>query len=103
MNGKSPASGTDWNKVDAHVILPEEYEELPEWTTEMFDAADIRLGGKLVRRGRPDGSGQKISTTIRFDAEVIDAFRATGRGWQTRMNDALRDWLKTHPVAGLGG
>jgi uncharacterized protein (DUF4415 family) len=31
--------------------------------------------------------------TVRFDREVIDAFRATGRGWQTRMNQALREWL----------
>jgi uncharacterized protein (DUF4415 family) len=53
----------------------------------------------MLRPGRPAGSGQKVSTTIRFDTEVIDAFRASGRGWQTRMNDALRDWLKTHSVA----
>ncbi|MBF0176160.1 MAG: BrnA antitoxin family protein [Magnetococcales bacterium] len=53
----------------------------------------------LARRGHPPGSGGKVSTTVRFDAEVISAFRATGRGWQTRMNDALKDWLKTHPPA----
>jgi uncharacterized protein (DUF4415 family) len=47
-------------------------------------------------RGRPAGSGTKEQITVRFDAEVIDAFRAGGNGWQTRMNDALRDWLKTH-------
>jgi hypothetical protein len=28
--------------------------------------------------------------------DVLPAFRATGAGWQTRMNDALRDWLRTH-------
>lgn len=33
------------------------------------------------------------------DAEVVEAFRATGKGWQTRMNAALRDWLKTHSPA----
>lgn len=51
------------------------------------------------RRGRPLGSTadvRKTATTIRFDADVIEAFRATGRGWQTRINDALREWLKTH-------
>jgi uncharacterized protein (DUF4415 family) len=46
------------------------------------------------QRGRPTGS-DKESTTIRFDRDVMAAFRAGGPGWQTRMNAALRDWLKT--------
>ena len=50
------------------------------------------------RRGRPVGS-RKESTTIRFDIDVLDAFRAAGPGWQSRMNDALKDWLKTHMPA----
>lgn len=50
------------------------------------------------RRGRPAGS-EKESTTIRFDRDVLAAFRAAGPGWQTRMNAALRDWLKTHSSA----
>lgn len=48
------------------------------------------------QRGRPAGS-DKESTTIRFDRDVLAAFRAGGPGWQTRMNAALRDWLETHP------
>jgi uncharacterized protein (DUF4415 family) len=47
------------------------------------------------QRGRPAGS-DKESTTIRFDRDVLAAFRAGGPGWQTRMNAALRDWLKSH-------
>ncbi|OYO25705.1 hypothetical protein CD932_26745 [Janthinobacterium sp. PC23-8] len=50
------------------------------------------------RRGRPAGGGSKVSTTIRFDAEIVDAFKATGEGWQTRMNDALKEWLRTRQV-----
>lgn len=96
MSGSKDVLGSDLAKVDAHVIQPEEYEELPEWTDEMFEAADLYRNGKLVQRGRPAGSGKKISTTVRFDADVLAAFRATGKGWQTRMNDALRDWLRTH-------
>ena len=49
-------------------------------------------------RGRPLGSGTKVQLTVRFDADVIRAFRQVGDGWQTRMNDALRDWLTTHRV-----
>ena len=53
------------------------------------------------RRGRPVGSTaatRKFATTIRFDEDVLAAFKATGRGWQTRMNNALKDWLKTHQL-----
>ncbi len=49
-------------------------------------------------RGRPVGSGTKVQLTVRFDADVIDSFKLAGDGWQTRMNDALRDWLRTHRV-----
>jgi hypothetical protein len=39
---------------------------------------------------------------MRYDPEVIEAFRAggKGKGWQTRMNEALKDWLRTHPKKG---
>jgi len=56
-------------------------------------AEEMRAGKRL---GRPPGSN-KESTTIRFDKEVLDAFRASGPGWQTRINAALREWLETHP------
>jgi uncharacterized protein (DUF4415 family) len=51
------------------------------------------------RRGRPAGSTaavRKVSTTIRFDPDVLEGLRATGQGWQTRANDALREWLREH-------
>jgi uncharacterized protein (DUF4415 family) len=48
------------------------------------------------RRGRPPGSSNKEQVAIRFDRDVLAAFRAAGPGWQTRMNAALRDWLESH-------
>jgi uncharacterized protein (DUF4415 family) len=50
---------------------------------EMMDAA-------IVRRGRPSLVSPKISTTIRLDADVLEAFKAGGPGWQSRINEALR-------------
>lgn len=50
----------------------------------------------LVRRGRPLGSGTKTQVTLRLDAEVLAKFKATGDGWQTRINDALKNWVQTH-------
>jgi uncharacterized protein (DUF4415 family) len=53
-------------------------------------------------RGRPVGSVKddaKQAVTVRYSPDVLAAFRATGAGWQTRMNDALREWLSTHSPA----
>jgi uncharacterized protein (DUF4415 family) len=56
------------------------------------------IAANRQRRGRPAGS-DKESTTIRFDRDILTAFKDSGPGWQTRMNAALRDWLKTHSAA----
>jgi uncharacterized protein (DUF4415 family) len=50
----------------------------------------------LLRRGRPPLQNPKVHTGLRLDADVLEAFKAGGRGWQTRINEALKDWLKTH-------
>ena len=50
----------------------------------------------LVRRGRPLGSGTKAQVTLRLDVEVLEKFKASGDGWQTRINDALKSWVQTH-------
>ncbi|MBC7857974.1 MAG: BrnA antitoxin family protein [Burkholderiaceae bacterium] len=52
-----------------------------------------RKGAVFLRADQ--GSPLKISTTIRFDADVLAAFKATGDGWQTRMNDVLKEWLRS--------
>lgn len=50
----------------------------------------------LARRGRPLGSGGKTQVTLRLDVEVIQKFKASGDGWQTRINDALKSWVQSH-------
>jgi uncharacterized protein (DUF4415 family) len=76
------------NKLDG--IEPEDDEDSPDATQLMREVIAKH------RAGRPVGSGSKEQVAIRFDRDVLSAFRATGPGWQTRMNDALRDWLRTH-------
>jgi len=39
---------------------------------------------------------RKVQTAIRFDPDVLAALRATGRGWQTKVNDVMHDWMATH-------
>ena len=60
-------------------------------------AAELASGIEATRRkrGRPAGSGTKEQVAIRIDHDILEAFRAGGPGWQTRMNDALREWVKT--------
>ena len=60
-----------------------------------YEPRDIELS--LMRRPvRPLGSGTKTQITLRLDADVVAKFKAFGSGWQTRINDALRNWVKTH-------
>ena len=57
----------------------------------------LNLQKTLGMRARgPQKSPTKVSTTIRLSNDVIQAFRATGDGWQTRVDAALKDWLKSH-------
>lgn len=76
--------------------------ESSESTDPIFedDAPDLSQepwAGKLARgefkRGRPKKADPKVSTTIRLDPDVIAAFKADGAGWQTRINEALREKL----------
>ena len=64
-------------------------DDAPELDDEWFEKADFKIGDKVIRRGRPPGSSKDL-VSLRLDKSVIDHFRATGPGWQTRMNDALR-------------
>jgi uncharacterized protein (DUF4415 family) len=80
----SPRSlGSDLAKVAAHVIQPEEYDELPELTDDML------ARGQVNRGGRPRSGNPKKLISIRLPEDVIAKWRATGPGWQTRMAEKL--------------
>jgi len=68
-------------------------EDAPEITDKWIAEANLYHGKKLVRRGRPAGSGQKTQTTLRISKDVLRFFRATGPGWQTRMDNALKRYV----------
>jgi len=68
MNASKRGTPTVWTDPD----------DAPELTDEFFEQADECVGDKLIRRGRP-ASNHKTTTTIRFDNEVIDASKSTGK------------------------
>jgi uncharacterized protein (DUF4415 family) len=94
MTESKPDTRTEWVDPD----------DAPEWTEEMFAAAEFRVGGRLIRPatgvltkdgvrpiGRPpERDAPKQQVTLRLDPDVIERFRAGGPGWQSRMNAALR-------------
>src|SRR5262245_19493493 len=82
----------------------------PEWTEEDFasalpatDALPRYIGEnathELVRRnrGRPPKADKKVNQTLRLDADVVDAYRQEGRGWQARINEILRENMPRRP------
>jgi uncharacterized protein (DUF4415 family) len=69
---------------------PRADDDAPELTEAWFREADFKRGDVLIRRGRPPLETPKEAVKLRLDADVLASFRASGAGWQTRMNEALR-------------
>ena len=66
------------------------------------EALPASLQAKLRTRG-PQKTPTKERITIRLSPEVVQPFRATGDGWQARVDAALKDWLKTHKPQRFAG
>jgi len=65
-------------------------DDAPSLDREWFRRAEIWEGNKLIRPGRPRKAAPKEAVSLRLDPEVLKHFRATGPGWQSRINAALR-------------
>ncbi len=75
--------GSDLKRVDSHVVRPHEYKELPELTSDMLAKAIVKKGG------RPKSEYPKQMISLRLPPDVIERWKATGPGWQTRMAEKL--------------
>ena len=77
----------------------------PEWTAADFERAvpmaglPATLQAKLRRVRGPNKAPTKERITIRLSPEVLQSFRDSGDGWQTRIDMALKEWLKSHTPA----
>ena len=104
--------GTIWPTPEEEVAInagiaadPDAFELDDAWfarakpASEFFDAQTYASLVALKRRPGERGAQKrptKVATTIRFDQDVLEVLKAGGRGWQTRVNEAMREWLKTH-------
>ncbi len=77
-------SKTDWKKVDALQDQDIDFSDIPELDAEFFSRAVIRL---------PE---PKAVVTIRLDREVLEWFKAQGKGYQTRINSLLKAYMEAH-------
>jgi len=87
MNANKAASRhslkSDMARVDAHTLKKEEYADLPELTEEMLARAKVNKGG------RPISPNPRKLISLRLPADVIELWKATGPGWQSRMAERL--------------
>jgi uncharacterized protein (DUF4415 family) len=99
MPERKSALGSNLSKLDATTDeeiarqIAQDPDTAPELNDEVLDQADLYEGERFIRHGRggrPKGSGTKELITLRIDRGVLERFRATGPGWQTRLNDLLR-------------
>jgi len=103
MPGLKKNSKTDWERVqrDAATGAPITYD--PD--TDLYDPNDpaqvqnFFVSAKVVRKpGRPKAETTKIPTAIRLSSDVVEYFKSSGAGWQSRIDAALRDWMSGHPL-----
>jgi uncharacterized protein (DUF4415 family) len=82
------------------MTTPVDDHDNPEWTAEDFAKADgvealsqaeLDAFPRTKRVGRPKAAVTKQAVNLRLDADVLAKFKATGPGWQTKINDALRE------------
>lgn len=99
MSGNEKDTGHTWIDPD----------DAPEWTDDQLERAQLSIGGRVIRpargtltepgpprilepykRGRPRAAAPKQQVTLRLDPVVLERFRASGPGWQSRINEILK-------------
>lgn len=90
MNSKTTTqvSQTDWEAIDAMQDDDIDFSDLPEISPEKFANAIIRKG--------LEPTPTKTQITLRIDTDVLDWFKAQGKGYQTNINNLLKAYAKAH-------
>lgn len=103
MTGLKKGSKSDLERVEEEAASDAPIAYDPE--TDLYDpndpaqVADFFSSAKVVRKpGRPKAESTKIPIAIRLSPDVVEYFKATGAGWQSRIDAALKEWMSGHPL-----
>lgn len=78
--------------------IVEDPDDAPKLDEDWFDVAELKTDERPVYRGgRPKAAVTKEAINIRLSPDVLAAFRATGPGWQRRIDEALTLFIEEHP------
>ena len=95
MNKKSISkdSQTDWERLDKIEDEDIDLSEIPEITEEQMNRAQLRIGGEPIQKG-------KVRVNIYLDSGIVVYFKAKarGRGYQTLINEALKESIHQHDL-----
>jgi uncharacterized protein (DUF4415 family) len=87
MQTRKRSTKTKWTDPD----------DAPRLDRNWFERAEIWEGNKLIRPGRPKKASAKKAVSLRLDPDVLEHFRASGPGWQSRINAVLRKAARLPP------
>jgi uncharacterized protein (DUF4415 family) len=101
---KKDISGTSRVAEEGAPFLPDAYDEIPEADDTFFERAALTRGGKVIRegtgtltnRGRPplpEGARKEL-VSLRLSPDILWWLRSTGPGWQSRLEDMLREHMQ---------
>ena len=108
MGKLKPLTDEEEARIQAQIAAdPDNYESTDEELAQAKPMAEAlpelhaALMAEIAKRkaGRPKAVVTKQTIAIRLDPDVLEAFKATGPGWQTRMNEALREWIERQRAA----
>jgi len=89
MNRKIKNDKDDFEWTETELKASKKINSLPK-------SLQLKLAARKTRG--PQTSPTKVSTTIRLSSDVIASFKATGSGWQTKIDHALKQWLEEHTL-----
>jgi uncharacterized protein (DUF4415 family) len=82
-------SKEDWDAVDSPPLTKEELASMRPFR-EVFPEIAEKMEKAIAARGRPKVEAPKVAVTLRLDPEILEKFKASGKGWRGRMAEELR-------------
>lgn len=83
-------TGSDWDSMEFPPMTEEELARLRPARDVLPAAFFVAMEARRKARGRPPAPQPKRQVTLRLDADVVEKFKQDGKGWQSRINEALR-------------